>query len=139
MIDLVQDLAQAQTLVENGRFQEAFPRLNHLKAQKKPLPELDYFRALCFLDRHQPWSAMEALKEELRYCPDNAKASVLLAQLSAQHPVKATLGDKEFQTLIRYPVSQVPHPGSHARMQIILQLRNRFLLGQDGFFYQVIN
>jgi Macrocin-O-methyltransferase (TylF) len=99
MIDLVQDLAQAQTLVENGRFEEAFPRLNHLKAQKRPLPEVDYFRALCFLDRHQPWSAIEALKEELRYWPDNAKASVLLAQLSARHPVKPTLGDKEFQTL----------------------------------------
>jgi hypothetical protein len=99
MFDLAEEFAQAQTLVERGQLEDAFPKLNRLKAERASLAQVDYFRALYFLHRQQPWSAIEALKEELRYYPDNAKASTLLSQLLIQYRIKPMLGDQEFQSL----------------------------------------
>lgn len=56
------------------------------KRCKTPVENLDFMRALTFMNRNEIHSAREALKEELRYFPQNAPAKNLLEQLYDMHP-----------------------------------------------------
>lgn len=51
------------------------------KSLQCPCPSLDYIRALAYLALDDVASAREALKEELRYFPDNTQAKEMLSQL----------------------------------------------------------
>jgi len=88
--------------LEAGDVAAVFKDLNQLKARRCPVRGTDLLRAQCFLRLGQPQSAIEALKEELRYFADNEEAAALLAHLQAEHGAKASgLGNAEFQELLR--------------------------------------
>jgi O-methyltransferase len=62
----------------------AFSRLNEIKAGRQPVEDVDFLRAFIFQSKAQPYAAIEALKEELRYFPLNTRARVALEQLQKQ-------------------------------------------------------
>jgi hypothetical protein len=80
---------------------EAFDLLNKAKALKCPLQNLEYTRAVCFLKLNQPYAAKEALREELRYFPNNDQASKLFTDLQKQISQRPSqkIDGQEFQTL----------------------------------------
>ena len=54
------------------------------KGQKEPYEGLDVIRALAFTVLQQPYAAYEALKEELRFFPQNTEAQKLLQQMEQE-------------------------------------------------------
>ena len=93
-------LAEAGRLIAEGKLAAGFAGLNRLKAKRVPLINADYLRAICFIRENQPGSAIEALKEELRFFPDNQLAAAALKTLLTDKP-SAGSNDKEFQALLR--------------------------------------
>lgn len=53
------------------------------KALRLPIRDLDMLRAQAFFAMNNPSAALEALKEETRYFPDNAQAARMLSRLSS--------------------------------------------------------
>ena len=92
---------RAKDLLERGKVDQAFSILNRLKASGSRSENLDFLRAECFRRLGQPISAIESLKEELRYFPNNPAAATLLSELSAQYDssAKRLLKDAEFLEL----------------------------------------
>jgi len=75
-----------------------FTQLNALKAARQRQRSVDYLRALHFIRLNQAPSAVEALKEELRYFPEHEEARALLSRIA---PVPAApAGDSEFDRLL---------------------------------------
>ena len=93
------EIASLHALVENGQWTEVWKQVNALKAQRRDVAGLDYLRARCFLHRQQPYAAIEALREELRYHPEHQPSAALLATLTRQHPLKPKQRDREFRQL----------------------------------------
>ncbi len=62
---------------------ELFAQLNSLKAGRVAQRGIDLLRALYFLRQRQTGAATEALKEELRFFPDNSDATALLQTVEA--------------------------------------------------------
>jgi predicted O-methyltransferase YrrM len=81
--------ASAEVLLGQGKVAEALEQLIRAKQLKSPLAGVDQLRALCFLRLGQPLGGVEALREELRYFPDNGEASRMLAELQSQMPEDA--------------------------------------------------
>ncbi len=100
-IDLTADggVAQARERLLQRADPRLFDQLNALKAARDRRQSIDYLRALYFLRVHQPASAVESLKEELRYFPQHAAARELLESLASGAPVPAA--DPEFAELLR--------------------------------------
>jgi macrocin-O-methyltransferase TylF-like protien len=92
-------LAEIRLLIEKSKIGEAFRRLNHIKAQHQPGRDVDYLRALCFVNKQQPLDAIEALKEELRFFADNQPAAQLLEKLAAEHLAQCSIKDREFREI----------------------------------------
>jgi len=69
---------KALKLINQSEYQNAFELITKAKSLKKPTLNLDYLRALCFLNMNRSLEAKEALKEELRYFPSNTEAKKLL-------------------------------------------------------------
>jgi predicted SAM-dependent methyltransferase len=92
-------LAEAGRLMAGGNFAAGFVELSRLKAERVPLRNADYLRAICFLEEDQLDAAIEALKEEVRFFPDNELAAASLKRLQADKPFPRG-GDQEFQALL---------------------------------------
>ncbi|OQX22472.1 MAG: hypothetical protein BWK80_30415 [Desulfobacteraceae bacterium IS3] len=95
--------AQAVNALNANKNDEAFVLLNKAKSLRKPLQGLDYLRTVCFLRMNQPDAAREALREELRYFPNNEQAKNLMNQILERHPqnISGRVGDSEFQELLK--------------------------------------
>ena len=93
-------LIEAGRLIAEGKLAAAFAGLNQLKAKRVPLLNADYLRAIYFTKENQFDSAVEALKEELRYFPDNPLAIAALKTLLADRPSTGS-SDEEFQALLQ--------------------------------------
>jgi hypothetical protein len=97
------EITQALNLIKDGKIRDAFSALNGLKSRQVPLRHADYLRALCFLENRREADAVQALKEELRWFPNNAPARSLLAELETP-PDQNSTADPEFRqwlTVIR--------------------------------------
>jgi Macrocin-O-methyltransferase (TylF) len=92
-------LAEIPSLIKKSKNSEVLRRLNHIKAQRQPGRDVDYLRALCFVNEQQPLAAIEALKEELRFFPDNQPAARLLERLVAEHYTPCSIEDPEFREI----------------------------------------
>jgi hypothetical protein len=88
-----------RSLIKKSKSGEALPRLNQIKARRQRVRDVDYLRALCFLNEKQPISAIEALKEELRFFADNESAARLLKKLTRKHQVECSIEDHEFREI----------------------------------------
>lgn len=75
-----------------------FAALSEFKSQRKPTRDLDYLRALFFDRKGNPYAAIEAAKEELRFFPDHAEAAALVAKLQAAFATELP-DDPEFREL----------------------------------------
>jgi cephalosporin hydroxylase len=95
-----ESLAAANQLLDVGRALEALDVMSDLKAERKPMQGLDLARARCFAQLGQPFGAIEALKEELRYFPGNSLAGEMLGSLRAEHPEVTSMGTQEFRDLL---------------------------------------
>jgi glycosyltransferase involved in cell wall biosynthesis/ubiquinone/menaquinone biosynthesis C-methylase UbiE len=106
-------LSKARMLLNASENGAAFAILNTLKAQSVRVPDIDYLRALCFLTFQDSWSAVEALKEELRYFPENQQAEKLLANLQAYNRPKLEGEDDEFLQILEFirPYTMVGEDG----------------------------
>jgi predicted SAM-dependent methyltransferase len=93
-------LIAAGRLIAEGKLAAGFTALNQLKAKRVPLLNADYLRAICFTKENQLDSAIEALKEELRYFPDNPLAAAALKMLLTDKPCAAS-SDEEYQAWLR--------------------------------------
>lgn len=68
-------------LIAAGKFAEALRLTSRAKMLRVPVQELDHLRAQAFVGLQDGPSAVEALKEELRYFPKNVEAQKLLERL----------------------------------------------------------
>ena len=93
------DLAKARALAGRGEHDAAAPLLSALKARRARLQGIDYLRALFFQARHENPAAIEALKEELRYFPDNREAAELLGKLLGDAGEQFHVHDQEFSEI----------------------------------------
>lgn len=134
-ISMVKDLRQmAGAALQNKDLEKAHDLLRKAKSLKIPLKNIDYLRALVFIKKSDPGSAREALKEELRYFPDNDAASKLLQEIDGASS-RPALNDKEFQQLynIVQAYTMVPLP----RLQSLYQhAREVCLNGPSGNFVE---
>ena len=73
---------QAEELLANDKYSEAFALIIKAKSFKIPLQGLDYLRAMCFVHMNSFVNALEALREELRLFPSNQEAALLFDSLS---------------------------------------------------------
>lgn len=78
---VMQHMQKAVTLFDANRADQALNELILAKALRTPVRELDYLRALVFIKLDRLLEAREALKEELRYYPDNSPARELLGKI----------------------------------------------------------
>jgi len=92
-------LACAETAGAAGVSKALFRELNRLKASRTRHLNVDYFRAKYFAARGQTSSAIESLKEELRYFPDNERARQELLKLHV--PDAQVRNGEEFVELLR--------------------------------------
>jgi len=76
------ETAMLHRLMDAGKMEEAHMLAGDLKKLRRPIQGLDLARARIFLARSETGAAYEALKEELRYFPDNPAAEALRRQLS---------------------------------------------------------
>lgn len=93
----------AEHHLSQGNVLQAHELLVKAKALKNPLEGVDLLRAKCFMAMEQPAGAIEALREELRWFPENLDARELLDALNAQAPavVEFKSGDEEFDGVLR--------------------------------------
>jgi ubiquinone/menaquinone biosynthesis C-methylase UbiE len=84
-------------------YQKAFDLIIQAKSQRNPAYNLDYLKAICFLNMNRPYDAKESLKEELRFFPKNEDAQKLLDQLEAHYsqPVPKIYNYSEFNDLYK--------------------------------------
>jgi hypothetical protein len=88
------EIQQIMKLFQDQLPDQAFARLNKIKARSLPLRHADLLRAHFFLERGQIPAAVEALKEELRWFPDNSDAIALLQRLATPVPSAPVSGDE---------------------------------------------
>jgi O-methyltransferase len=98
MAALVEEI---KSLLTQARLEEAFQLVIRLKSRREPLRGLDGLRAECFLRKGMPYAAIEALREELRYFPDNQTAAMELERLLGLHGAEPAVGDAKFRELVR--------------------------------------
>ena len=79
--DVNEMLHRASGLLAAGDSSGAFGLLAKAKAGKQPISGIDLLRARCFLKMGQLEAAIEALREELRWFPENQDALRLLNEL----------------------------------------------------------
>ena len=90
----------AQAIKEN-QFEIALRLIVMAKYLKMPVSGLDYTRALSFLGMGQKESALEALKEELRYFPQNSEAKSLFENIKkTSYTAETPKYNSEFQEIL---------------------------------------
>jgi len=89
--------------INKNEFQKAFDLIIQAKSRKEPVYNLDFIKAICFLNMNKIVDAIESLKEELRYFPQNLEAKKFLDQLMVNHnqSVSNTINDLEFLNLFK--------------------------------------
>ncbi len=98
-------LAAARILLKRNANTRVFHALNRSKSRHTAKRNVDYLRALYFQRRGELSSAVESLKEELRYFPDHVEAAALLTKLQqSPQSVGELPDDPEFREL--YPLVQ---------------------------------
>ena len=98
--EIAPDAVEIRRRIDGREADKVFAWLNQLKGRHVPRRNVDFLRALCFVKLNQPPSAIESLKEELRYFPDHAEASALLAQLRPPEAAAPLANDPEFARLL---------------------------------------
>ncbi len=95
-------LSMASDALDSDDVARAFKLLNKAKSLKVPQSGLDGLRAICFLRMNRPVDAREALREELRFFPDNSQAKKMLDRLQDQDPVsqRNEIDDPAFMELL---------------------------------------
>ena len=94
------------------QYEEAFQIASQAKAYRRPILNVDFFRAACLMHLGRPLDAREALREELHYFPTNTNAAKLLKDVLQAAPDTYLIRDPEFKeiyTRIR-PYTMVPEP-----------------------------
>lgn len=98
-------LNEAAELLKNSRAADALIRTIEAKKLRQVCRDLDYVRGLCFMVLKRPYDAREALKEELRYFPDNQPAKEMLLEVEREVLPNVTnlsmSTNAEFQELIK--------------------------------------
>lgn len=96
-------LQQAQSLLQGGHVDESFKIILDLKAMRVPLMQLDVCRALCFAHMGRIPDAIQSLREELRFFPQNEDARRLLDELlnatDSQEASQQAQRDPEFMQI----------------------------------------
>lgn len=107
-------LSQVKEMLDRGNTRDALSMIIDLKRRNTPTEGLDYLRAVCFAAMDKLGDAREALKEELRYFPNNEDAEKMLASIAMRdngmRPYHT--GDVEFERLCEKirPYTMVPGP-----------------------------
>ncbi|KPA19307.1 Macrocin-O-methyltransferase [Candidatus Magnetomorum sp. HK-1] len=100
----VSDLKKkSMTYIDNNNFEKAFEIIIQAKALKIPTYNLDYMKAICFVRMNRPFDAIESLREELRFFPENVEAKKLLVQLSEDFlpPKEYKYRNYEFSSILK--------------------------------------
>ena len=108
-------LSNGLDALEGGDTGKAFALLIEAKKIRIPTRDLDYVRALCFIQMGRLGDAREALNEELRHFPDNGPARQLLQQVLDEDAKSKTTQiqideNPEFESLLNTirPYSMLP-------------------------------
>lgn len=121
--ELVQLATQA---LNEKRIEDVFLATNVVKKRLLKLRNVDLLRGLAFLLQNKQYPAREAIKEELRFFPDNAKAKEWVEKLGVTDHGVARLeheGGSEFERFLKTvrPFTRV----SHERARSLYDLARR--------------
>ena len=122
-----QELVQLATQALNEkRIEDVFLATNVVKKRLLKLRNVDLLRGLAFLLQNKHYPAREAIKEELRFFPDNAKAKEWVEKLGVTDHGVARLenqGSTEFDRFLKTvrPFTRV----SHERARSLYDLARR--------------
>lgn len=101
-LQIVKDIRRAAAAaLQREETQKAHLLLCKAKELKTPVESIDYLRALAFLKNNDSGSAREALKEELRYFPQNQAARDLLSQIAPPLDTLGSIKDEEFKAIYK--------------------------------------
>lgn len=94
-------IAQGLSYLQSGEYSRAFNQFCRVKSLRKPVRNIDFYRAKCLLSMQRHLEAREALREEIRYFPNNQKARDLIEQIQKQYPLQSStdIDDPEFKKL----------------------------------------
>ncbi|MDD2733784.1 MAG: class I SAM-dependent methyltransferase [Desulfuromonadaceae bacterium] len=90
----------AEKLIETNNIMDAFQLLVQAKSLRQ-LQGVDYLRAVCFLHMQKPGEAVVALREELRYFPENIEARNLYNKIAPDQMAATHIIDEEFLELYK--------------------------------------
>ena len=89
-----------QGMVKSSQYDSANAVAAAAKSLRIPVRNLDLWRALIFFGQGSPVAAREALKEELRYFPENETAQDLLNQVSSFSQEQQTNIDPDLSSIL---------------------------------------
>jgi predicted SAM-dependent methyltransferase/tetratricopeptide (TPR) repeat protein len=93
------EIENAERLIKIGDFKAALVVLNRIKNIKYNLEKLDYYRALSFYKLGKMVDALEAVKEALRYFPNDAESHSLSSKIESVLPAASLPSDVEFRRI----------------------------------------
>lgn len=76
---------EGKNALSDMNYDKALHFFSKIKSFKHTQESVDYFRALCFYEKNDISSAIESLKEELRYFPYNTEAILFLNKINKIH------------------------------------------------------
>ncbi len=127
-LTIEETLQRAMQYVGAGDLNNAMTLLSALKSMKVPTKGLDLLRGICFSKMNQHSAAMSALREELRYFPDQGAAREMLDRIEAGEPDPGAseIDDSEFNGLMEIirPYTMVGEP----RLYSLFSLAKRVCL-----------
>ena len=117
-------LAEVRALIKKSKSADALSCLNQIKSRRQPIRDVDYLRALCFLNKSDPFSAIEALKEELRFFPSNQPAARLLKKFTAKYQSPCSSKDPEFREIFNIvrPYTMLSEARLHSLFDLAKQI-----------------
>lgn len=118
---LVDLAAMTEQLLQSGQYGDALRLTSLAKTLRVPVAGMDLLRAQAFIGLQDPPSAVEALKEELRYSPDSAPAREMLEKLKELGfgTVAGRYGEEFAELLAQIkPYTMVPEARLHSLFRL---------------------
>ena len=125
-------IQQVERLLGQGAVETAFRYLVNAKKVGSSQPGLDLLRARCFLEMQRPDDALQALREELRWFPENQAAQALMTRLQANAPTAGVhTGEDEFERVMRVirPYTMLSEQRLASLYRLARQVCDRNILG----------
>lgn len=125
IIEVKELMRKALDAMNVNSIEVAFSYLNRAKSLKQPMKGLDFLRAVYFVKVNQLRAAREALKEELRYFPNNKGANDFLARINKECPQGSSINIRDIEFLELFKAIQPYTMVTEKRLYSLFSLARR--------------